>query len=288
MPLKSNDWLVSFDTDKIKNYIFATNNLKEVRGASALLVQQDEKREKLPEALSARLIYAAGGGGTLLTDSTEKANELIKNIEREFRMATKTATITAVDLSSSERDELNSNWFGRHMAEAGKKLQKKKAQKVELSLLPMEPYMRLCDSCGHQPAEKRLENDPTNELLCASCAQKRETGKEERKEGFVTRFSNHVKRSESKFRENWQDQELKLPKDLNALGDLDGGYVGFLYFDGNQMGKLLELMETEENYRDFSKELASTVQELVFETLIDTYQNQETAVAVRNRFDRRR
>jgi CRISPR/Cas system-associated protein Cas10 (large subunit of type III CRISPR-Cas system) len=268
MPLKSNDWLVSFDTDKIKNYIFATNNLKEVRGASALLVREDEKRK----TLLAELIYAAGGGGTLLAGSPEKADALIKAIEREFGMATKTATITAVGLSPSERNDLNSNWFGRHMAEAAKKLQKKKSQKVELSLLPVEPYMRLCDSCGHQPAEKRLEKDPTNELLCESCVQKRETGKEERREGFVTRFLNHVKSSESKFKETWQDQELKLPKDLNALGDLDGGYVGFLYFDGNQMGKLLELMETEDNYRDFSKELAATVQELVFETLIDTYQ----------------
>lgn len=31
------DWLVSLDTDQIKQYVFSTGRLKEIMGASALL-----------------------------------------------------------------------------------------------------------------------------------------------------------------------------------------------------------------------------------------------------------
>jgi hypothetical protein len=40
------NWLVSVDTDQIKNYIFSTNRLKEIRGASSLLRELDNKRKE--------------------------------------------------------------------------------------------------------------------------------------------------------------------------------------------------------------------------------------------------
>ena len=39
-------YLVSFDTDRIKDYIYATNSLKEIRGASAILVEVEDERLK--------------------------------------------------------------------------------------------------------------------------------------------------------------------------------------------------------------------------------------------------
>ena len=43
------EWSVlSFDTDRIKKYIFATSKLKEIRGASALL---DSLNRELPQII---------------------------------------------------------------------------------------------------------------------------------------------------------------------------------------------------------------------------------------------
>ncbi|MGH7450636.1 MAG: Cas10/Cmr2 second palm domain-containing protein, partial [bacterium] len=259
-------WLVSFDTDRIKNYIFATNSLKEIRGASALLVEQDGKREK-PSEFS-NLIYAGGGGGASFVDSQADAEKLVRQIERDFREATKTATITAVALPPSVNEA--SSWFGRRMSDAGKELQRQKSRKGELGLLPVAPYMRLCDSCGYQPAERRLDGkiDPAGDLLCESCARKRERGKqmrwEEFEQGFVQDFRNFVEQpGKSK---KWAN--AALPCDLNALGDLDeSGYVGFVIMDGNRMGKLLDLMAKPENYTEFSKNLADLLKNSVFKIL---------------------
>lgn len=265
MSKQSKEWLVSFDTDRVKNYVFATNSLKEIRGASALLVVQDDERKKLL-AKYGELIYSAGGGGAVLVESEEKAQDAIQEIEREFRRATVTASITAVSLPPDQRPQ--SEWFGKHMDAASRALQKKKSFKGELSLLPVEPYMRLCDSCGYRPAEKRFLLDASGDLLCMSCWQKRDKGMEIRdqksKEGFFKKFNEFV--SGTQYKEKWEG--VVLSEDLNQLGDLDGsGYIGFITADGNHMGMMLSLLEREENYRDFSGQLANLMQHIVFDTL---------------------
>lgn len=254
-------WLVSFDTDRIKNYIFATNSLKEIRGASAILVEQDEKRaELLPEA---DRVYLGGGGGAGFCGSEYVANKLIQTIELDFRLATRTGTITAVALPPEANAP--STWFGRRMAAASKQLKRVKAGKAELGLLPVEPFMRLCDSCGHLPAETRLDppSDLTGSLLCASCATKRERGWELRWHGYGKLFLQHARQFEF-----WQSENLQPPADLNALGELDGtGYVGFVAMDGNRMGRLLELMATPAAYGQFSRRLKDMMTRIIFEVL---------------------
>ena len=154
------------------------------------------------------------------------------------------------------------------MDAAGKVLQEKKAAKAELSLLPVEPYMRLCDGCGIRPAEKRFTKDTSGNLLCFSCTQKRTKGMEIRKgkggKGFVWEFRKFIE--VNKLDPVWL--EADLPEDLNQLGELDGsGYIGYISADGNHMGKMLSLMETEENYHQFSDRLKNTMSNIVFEIL---------------------
>ncbi|RLC76109.1 MAG: hypothetical protein DRI61_13855, partial [Chloroflexi bacterium] len=63
-------WLVSFDTDRIKDYVFATSDLKKIRGASALLEELNKEktlgkiREIYPDLPDEYIIV---GGGVAMT-----------------------------------------------------------------------------------------------------------------------------------------------------------------------------------------------------------------------------
>jgi len=93
-------WLVCFDTDRIKQYLLATNRLKEIRGGSALLVDLDKKRREDLEKRYGRdkVVYSAGGGAAVLVLTEQEAEELIARVERDFQAETVTASITGVSL----------------------------------------------------------------------------------------------------------------------------------------------------------------------------------------------
>jgi len=63
--------LVCFDTDRIKQYLFATNRLKEIRGGSAMIASLDSKRKRnLEQRYGAQnVVYFAGGGAAVSVPS---------------------------------------------------------------------------------------------------------------------------------------------------------------------------------------------------------------------------
>jgi CRISPR/Cas system-associated protein Cas10 (large subunit of type III CRISPR-Cas system) len=248
-------WLVCFDTDQIKQYLLATNRLKEIRGGSALIAQLDVERKNDLERCYGEnnVVYSAGGGAAVLVPTEQEAQALIAKIEREFRARTVTASITGVYLPVDPTP----GRFGAEMARASRELRRAKASKAELACLPVEPYLRLCDSCGNHPAARRAQ-DGSGDWLCLTCFRKREEGREARA-GF---FANFVAWSQS---ESWQ----KAPDDLDAIGALASppGYVGFIALDGNHVGDLLTELPTIEEYRKFSEGLWKLVQEQTFKSL---------------------
>jgi CRISPR/Cas system-associated protein Cas10 (large subunit of type III CRISPR-Cas system) len=250
-------WLVCFDTDQIKQYLLATNRLKEIRGGSALISQLDVERKKDLERRYGEnnVVYSAGGGAAVLVPTEQEAQALIAKIEREFRARTVTASITGVYLPVDPTP----GRFGAEMARASRELRRAKASKAELACLPVEPYMRLCDSCGNHPAT-RWAQDESGDWLCLACSMKREKGHKART-GF---FANFVAWSQS---ESWQ--KASLPDDLDAIGSLASppGYVGFIALDGNHVGDLLTELPTIEEYRKFSEGLWKLVQEQTFKSL---------------------
>ncbi len=263
-------YLIAFDTDQIKNYIFATNSLREIRGASALLVKIEEEREKdlaLPEDA---VVYSAGGSGAVEIGSLEEAESLKEKIEFDFQQRTVSGSITAI-VVPPELDGKKLTFY-QQRKEARKQMQQTKAAKAPLFQVPLEPYMQPCMACGRLPAELKYEDDHSGDLLCQSCSQKRELGKKVRQsknEGYVKKFHDYVNNYVTdKDKANlWDGTELA--KDLTKLAALDGsGYVGFIMLDGNNMGELLEGIEQKEHYRQYSNTLKQTVEHLVYETLL--------------------
>jgi CRISPR/Cas system-associated protein Cas10 (large subunit of type III CRISPR-Cas system)/DNA-binding transcriptional MerR regulator len=242
-------WLVSFDTDRIKQYLFATNRLKEIRGGSALLLDLDDQREALiKQAVSdAEVVYSGGGGAAALVHTEEQAKQLIAHITHQFHTATITASITGISLSPELANERK---FGERTNQAGKRLRQAKAAKAETTTLPVEPYLRLCQSCGQHPVVTPPAGQ-SEEWLCASCARKREKGD---RSVLYDKFRECVEASIGKDHP-WVGETL--PRDLDWIGEVSfpPNYVGFIALDGNNIGNLLCEPATVEKYHRFSEGL---------------------------------
>ncbi|HDQ73756.1 MAG TPA: hypothetical protein ENN19_16905 [Chloroflexi bacterium] len=256
--MSKQQWLVCFDTDRIKQYLFVTNRLKEIRGGSALLENLDRKRKKeLQDRYEKNLVYSAGGGAAVLVSTEQEAKDLIAQIEREFQAETITASITGVFLPTNGPGRE----FGERMAEAGQRLRRVKAAKAELTTLPIEPYLCLCDSCGQQLAATRA-NDRSGDWLCCSCDKKRKPGGDKR-QGYFDEFLEWIGSVE------WNRTEIA--DDLDGIGVVarPPNYVGFIALDGNHIGSLLDKPQTIERYGQFSTGLYNLTKEQVFTALQD-------------------
>ena len=253
--------LVSFDTDRIKEYIFATNSLSEIRGASAILREQDNARKNWDG-----IFYTAGGSGALEVNSIKEANKQAAEAQEQFLRHTHSATITAVSVSYDEL--LEGDGFKDLMNIALCKQEIVKREKTKLIDIPVEPYFRLCESCGVRTAQERWQESGNDKILCLSCWEKNEIGKKVRnpnyRGGFVKEFRDYAKNGN----EFWQT--VPLAESLEELGKLDSSrYVGFINLDGNQMGMLLRQIYSKELLENYSKLLETKMRDLIFETLIE-------------------
>ncbi|MGH9801216.1 MAG: hypothetical protein ACRD82_12695, partial [Blastocatellia bacterium] len=174
-----NQWLVSFDTDRIKDYVFATDKLREVRGASHLLdrlnqcLAWEEVKKVCPEC---ERVFFAGGGGAILAPSKEKADEIIVAVENLYQRKTHTASITgvAVPLPPATQD----SGFGKRVELAGLRLRAAKDKKARRFLSAVQPYTWPCSACDKYAATRisLLDQRP----VCESCDTKREVERNRR------------------------------------------------------------------------------------------------------------
>jgi hypothetical protein len=284
--------LVSFDTDRIKGYVFGTDKLKEIRGASAIL--DGLNREKMIDiareiGLGCKTIYANGGSGMFLIDGDETdAERFGQKVKQEYRRQTyDNASITYVyqelptDASPGEKVmdfplEETLEWL-RY------KMRKEKDHPSDFTVLASHPFMRPCDACGINYAEpgrradeEEDEDEPAGvaDYYCASCRAKRGENKRIR-ENIDWAIKNYTrgskKRSEITVMEEplWQriiyhlkednykfpaQKPPRRPNDFNVFRQFSKSkeYIGLIYADGNNMGSHVEEQKTLNKTKEFS------------------------------------
>ena len=86
--------LIAFDTDHIKSYVFGTNKLREIRGASSLLDSLNRVRTVMAatqEFGEESCIYANGGSALFLIeaeDADTQAEKLAKEVQSLYHSQT--------------------------------------------------------------------------------------------------------------------------------------------------------------------------------------------------------
>ncbi len=263
--------LISFDTDRIKEYVFATGDLKEIRGASGIL---DELNRKETERVIKRIdptaekIYANGGSAMFEADEADLCIQAVENL---YSAETVTGSISGAFQSAD-----NSLSFKEIIKTLNYKLRTVK-DSSKSSLKPVtHPFLRTCDSCGNEYAGYQGDD---KKVICLSCKKKREKDLEVKNNIEAILSGRRIKPVAERY-EIWDrllpelmeskdyDTEGKdRPESFNQIGDLSSpsGYMGLIYADGDSMGDKLEQLESEE---EEVKEFSETVDQAIFQALL--------------------
>lgn len=249
--------LVMFDADRIKEFVFATGRLKEIRGASQLVRDATDAEDiQGPLGLASdQIIFAEGGSGLLKVESGRKAEEVCRQLGQRYHATTHGATLTAIA-------EPKDGGFHEAVQRAARHLRLAKEDRRARLQHPQSPFSQPCASCGARPATYAY---PPEDLLCITCYGKRDRADSLRRDLAAeaklplvsTPWGERFVKSLPQTRQvEWED--ALLPYDLNDLARLSrpNNYLGFLYADGNGLGDLVQQQQTEDEYRRFSRRVS--------------------------------
>lgn len=143
-------------------------------------------------------------------------------------------------------------------------LRQAKQAKTAAPLMETSPFARLCRSCGRRPVTEvldRIAGEPVR-YLCQICHENHNDGIG-KKSVWNERFAEWYKQN--------RQQTIIAPKakDLEEIGEASGkkGYVGFIYADGNSMGKWLETADSLSQYSHRSHQLKEAIETAVYTSL---------------------
>ncbi len=189
--LKENRVLVSIETVKIKDFIFSTNKLKLIRGASYLLdymnqvevprilkkygleynskelvdeiynISNDKEflekvDEKIDEAIDKRILYIGAGNAKFLVDSEKTAEKICKEIKEIYKTLAPSAKVVAECYPMKENEKI---WTA--IDELAQKTAEKKSEGFPMLNIDL-PFAMKCDLSGTEPAVvswKNIEDD---------------------------------------------------------------------------------------------------------------------------------
>lgn len=294
--------LVLFDADHIKEYVFATGRLKEIRGASEqvrrLTDYRPDYRASTFTAFDLQLwqpgadtgvIYASGGAGAVLFADKDQAVAFCTALERDFRWQTASATLSAiwepVDYASAPQPV-------RAEAEAQKraaqKLARRKASRPQAELIPGGGALRFCASDRLHPVSSRIREVEGEALFASeSTANKRFHNFEYRNPAIIVTspfwqaFEQALQAKHTDtatwlvYRNTWRDA-IQAGQDLSNLSAYarPKGYVALVYVDGDGVGKRLRSAVTQagfRGYQEFSQALTYAATQATAEALANAY-----------------
>ncbi len=259
--------VISLDTDHIKDYVFATGTLKEIRGASGIL--DELNRKKMYEVIknidpSAECVYANGGSGMFEVDE-DKVADCISSVKKLYSDRTVTGSISgAAKSSDGEFNEIFRilNYRLRMAKDA-----------LDVRMNPVtHSFLRTCDSCGNEYVMYQDRDD----LICSACKKKRDKDQEIKKKIKAVLSGQPVAKAYEiwdrllpKLMKNESYEDKERPDEFERIGELSSpsGYMGLIYADGDSMGDKLEKLDFKE-VRIFSE----TVDNAIFQAVLTAIQ----------------
>jgi len=254
------NYLVALDISAIHEYIFGTNKLREMRGASILIdnlnreISINKLKECKFEDTDYKCVLAGGGNIKVLFSDINNAEKYKDILIKAFKdmLGVKFAIVL-----SKRNDESDKQWLKRVVIELQieKDLPKTKYQIISTG------YFKACQACGKYPAEEKAVDE---RFICKSCYQKIEKSKEFRQARIYKKLFDTL------------GFEPEFSPDFNKIGKVSEpeGYIGFIYADGNRMGTYLADIETFDELEEFSKDVDEATINATVSTLTDKFENE--------------
>ena len=270
-------FVIVIDTPSIKKYVFGTDSLNEVRGASARLdyLNRVEMENRLGEYLSpsgvqVEPIYANGGSAQFLVHECDAATaraactSMVQYIHEqtggEVRVVYGIAPMT--DKASYRQAVQTAHFQMRAQREFA-------TCHRSASLIPT---MMECESASHLPAHIEHPDADGIKILSKASHGKAQQGREASRSGLWADWVQSLA-DEKDLREHWDKLRCKS---LTDIGDFSAwrGYIGVVYADGNSMGKIIQAMNRQEVFQQFSRIIDQSIQEACFAALSQVSQKE--------------
>jgi len=266
-------YLVVMGVTSIKKYVFGTNRLVEIRGASTLLdhLNRFKTKEFLKEKLGESNVievFAGGGAGQFILYAA--GNDEIENWLHELETLYYRESAGGFRLITGKADLTDGNYHeALQMAEAEAQRKREEVPFIPCTLLHMG-YVSECESCSETASEfyiRERKDGVEKRVLCKVCYEKTIYG-DKAKTGLWTDFALYLQKNGVSEREAYKSR----PKDFDEIGQRCSarqGYTAVVYADGNAMGKIINNIENMNQFRFFSDTVDTSIREACHEALFN-------------------
>ncbi len=253
--------LFLLDVDSIQNYIFDTNRLKTIIGASWLVdhinaaddgetfdLLKDPnyafttKRDTAEIRKSPNFIYSSGGNTKIILDG-DHAEDFEKAITSDYARY-------GISVTTHIHPMDDSDFIQKTLVPAEAALTQKKYNKSFVTAPPSSSYFKTCELCGKRYASKKAQES----VVCNICKMRYDKGgKNPRLLPDYTFISNMEK--------------MTLRSDMVAV----------VVMDGNRMSKKIAKLNSVESLRNFATSLGTIIKDAFNECLKDSFPDQKKA-----------
>jgi hypothetical protein len=267
-------FLLVTDTPGIKQFVFGTDPLAEVRGASSLLdwLNREESERILRADLQRhgasleRTVYANGGAGQFVLDAktTEAVDQAVAALARCYRKETGGEVRIAWGVA-----ELPGQAGYRGALEAAHGQMRSRREMASASrVTSLFPFARECQSASHLTVPFKPEGTGGRLLLSEACDRKRREAYQSRRYGAWSGWLQHLQERGLPWppRESWDRlrcEELGQIAQVGARRD----YLGLVYADGNAMGRLVQELNSVDTCNTFSEIVDRSVRAACYKAL---------------------
>ena len=263
----TNDALViQIDTPSIKKYVFGTDSLNEVRGASARLdwLNRYEMERVLRKHIpNVEKVYANGGTAQFLarecTETSAKAacQKMVRYLREQTGGEVRAVYgIARIQGDTSYRDAMRLAHFQlRCQREFG-------GGSHSASTMPA---IMECQSASHLPAARRVDRGAESiEMLSVASHQKAREGRRARDRGTWAGWMQHLQDAGAWPKGgHWDHLRCEGITDIGERSSWRS-YVGVVYADGNAMGSVVQALDGPETCRQFSRIVDESIREACF------------------------
>jgi hypothetical protein len=263
-------FLVVMGVPSIKKYVFGTDRLVEIRGASALL--DDLNTEATDLFLRGQLgendvncVFAGGGSAQFIVVAAEKdLDKCLHALRGYYHKKSK----GELQLVCGKAELLNGNYrtaLDKALLESG-------TERQENPFIPCSSihtgFIRECDSCSEM-ASRILSHEGEQRLLCNSCYEK----------------TDYTKVAKSRLWQNLSDYfstrgfSTARPRNFEEIGEQNStakGYTALIYADGNAMGKMIDRINSWEHFKLFSETVERSIRDACHEALCEVFFSAES------------
>ena len=240
-------FVIIIDTPSIKKYVFGSDALNEVRGASARLdrlnrVEMESCLTGHPDIVGVETIYANGGSAQFLVqaDDATTVKRACESMVRHIRGQTG-GEIGIVYGIAPLKDEASYQEAVR-MAHFQLRCQREFATCHRSASLV--PIIRECSSASHLPASYIVNDGNRQNLLSQASYEKAQEGRDTRRHGLWGGWMQHLANAgEWPDRKHWNKLRCESLTDIGNRSEWHN-YIGIVYADGNAMGQIVQTMTT--------------------------------------------